>query len=224
MDLFRNLGDHPLEALAAITRQHDYNADHYVISEGAPAGNIYSLVEGSLMITKENPVREKEPIYLGSIKPRELFGESSVLEGGIRTANVVTCSESTLLVMRRGDFLAFLRDYPATSRPILSFLVNQLVGKLSATNHEPALTRNRLYRLQEAQHAPRGERATDLRLTRCKHGVSRPPGAPASEIAGRGNMPAPPAQSRTTRTGHSERPITRSVTLPNNNRSRPVRP
>ncbi|MEW7978864.1 MAG: cyclic nucleotide-binding domain-containing protein, partial [Candidatus Sedimenticola endophacoides] len=147
IDLFRNLGDHPLEALAAITQQHDYNADHYVINEGAPAGNIYSLVEGSLMITKENPVREKEPIYLGSIKPRELFGESSVLEGGIRTANVVTCSESTLLVMRRGDFLAFLRDYPATSRPILSFLVNQLVGKLSATNHELALTRNRLYRL-----------------------------------------------------------------------------
>ncbi|WXG57189.1 MAG: cyclic nucleotide-binding domain-containing protein [Candidatus Sedimenticola sp. (ex Thyasira tokunagai)] len=124
-------------------------ADEYVVREGEPANELYAVYSGSLMITKENSGSKMDSVYVGNIKEHELFGESAVFEGGLRTANVVTCGKTMLLEIERQEFQKFLSDYPAKTQAILLYLVNQLVGKLSSSNHELVLVRNQLYAIQD---------------------------------------------------------------------------
>lgn len=147
--LFKDLDEVALRSLANITLVTEYDADQYVIREGEPANNLFAVFSGSLMITKENSGGEQGSIYVGNIQAQEVFGESAVFKGGQRTANVVTCGKTTLLEMERKEFQKFLTDYPAKSQSILLFLVNQLIDKLSDSNHELVQVRNQLYTMQD---------------------------------------------------------------------------
>ncbi len=120
-----------------------------ISSERRAANNLFAVFSGSLMITKENSGGEQGSIYVGNIQAQEVFGESAVFKGGQRTANVVTCGKTTLLEMERKEFQKFLTDYPAKSQSILLFLVNQLIDKLSDSNHELVQIRNQLYTMQD---------------------------------------------------------------------------
>ncbi|MES9904975.1 MAG: cyclic nucleotide-binding domain-containing protein [Sedimenticola sp.] len=147
--LFKDLDEVALRSLANITSVTEYDGDQYVIREGEPANNLFAVFSGSLMITKENSGGEQGSIYVGNIQAQEVFGESAVFKGGQRTANVVTCGKTTLLEMERKEFQKFLTDYPAKSQSILLFLVNQLIDKLSDSNHELVQIRNQLYTMQD---------------------------------------------------------------------------
>ncbi|MEJ1379128.1 MAG: cyclic nucleotide-binding domain-containing protein [Candidatus Sedimenticola sp. (ex Thyasira tokunagai)] len=150
--LFKDLDDVALRSLANITSVSEYDADEYVVREGEPANELYAVYSGSLMITKENSGSKMDSVYVGNIKEHELFGESAVFEGGLRTANVVTCGKTMLLEIERQEFQKFLSDYPAKTQAILLYLVNQLVGKLSSSNHELVLVRNQLYAIQDQRN------------------------------------------------------------------------
>ncbi|MES9855712.1 MAG: cyclic nucleotide-binding domain-containing protein [Sedimenticola sp.] len=153
IDLFKNLDDVALRSLANITSVSEYDADEYIVREGQPANDLFAVFSGSLMITKENSDSAQDAVFVGSIQEKQVFGESAVFEGGQRTANVVTCGETTLLEMERKAFQKFLNDYPAKTQSILLFLINQLIDKLSDSNHELVQIRNQLYGMQDRSNA-----------------------------------------------------------------------
>jgi CRP-like cAMP-binding protein len=61
------------------------------------------------------------------LQPGDYFGEISLLEHGITTADVFAVEESRCLVMSRADFLAFFaRDYRIGTR--IEALATQRLG------------------------------------------------------------------------------------------------
>ncbi len=151
ISLFENLDDVALRSLANITTVRDFSSDEYVVKEGDPASALYAVASGSLMITKENPADHLDAIYMGTLNEGEVFGESAILEGGFRTANVLCCSDTTLLEIKRTPFQHFLANYPSKSQPVLTYLINQLIAKLNTTNNDLSLARNQLYAIQDRE-------------------------------------------------------------------------
>ncbi|MET0101636.1 MAG: cyclic nucleotide-binding domain-containing protein [Sedimenticola sp.] len=165
IELFSSLDDVALRSLANITTVRDFSADEYVLREGDPASALYAVSEGTLMITKENPLDNMDALYMGNINEHEVFGESAVLEGGMRTANVLCCNDVTLLEIKRGAFQRFLSNYPSKTQPILTYLIDRLIAKLHNTNQDLALAHNRLYEIQDrkvAEEALETKKASNL--------------------------------------------------------------
>ncbi|OOZ35723.1 hypothetical protein BOW51_10505 [Solemya velesiana gill symbiont] len=103
------------------------------------------------MFTKENPEDHLDAIYMGTVNEKKVFGESAILEGGVRTANVLCCSDTTLLEIKRAPFKQFLLNYASKAQPLLRYLINQLIDKLDHTNNELTLARNTLYEIQRQE-------------------------------------------------------------------------
>ncbi len=141
INIFKTLDDKTLEALAYFATRERYTAGEKVIVEGEPAESFYCVVSGALRITKNNPKAEGKEVYITVIEANDVFGESSIFEKGVRTANVVTHFETVLLRFDKKPFFEFMKDYPKASLQIVLFIVQRLVNKISITNEELAFER-----------------------------------------------------------------------------------
>lgn len=90
---------------------------------GDPAGCLYVLVEGQVMISVLSPTGDR--MVVATCGPPEVFGEIALLDGGTRTASVETLSPTRVLTIDRADFLALIRAHPQLMESLL-----RLVGRL----------------------------------------------------------------------------------------------
>ncbi len=117
------LGGWPFDDLmryAQRCRSHHYEAGTQVLRKGE--GNIwfFLIFDGAFEVRNGKKV-------LGRLQPGDYFGEISLLEHGITTADVFAVEESRCLVMSRADFLAFFaRDYRIGTR--IEALATQRLG------------------------------------------------------------------------------------------------
>ncbi len=93
------LPEERLEAFAAVARvQTFYNAGEVVVAEGDPSRDFYVVLEGEVVIC-----RGGEGIELARMGPGATFGETALLDGGPRTATVMTAGPCRLLAIDGGE-------------------------------------------------------------------------------------------------------------------------
>jgi hypothetical protein len=104
--VFRPLPAPQLEAVARRAIWLTVPSGTTVISEGAAGGRFYVLASGSMRV-------EREGRHLRDLAtPGDGFGEIALLRGVPRTATVTATTESTLLAVDRGPFLAAVTGHP----------------------------------------------------------------------------------------------------------------
>jgi MFS family permease len=104
--VFRPLPAPQLEAVARRAIWLSVPSGTTVISEGATGDRFYVLASGSMRVEREG--RHLRDL----VTPGEGFGEIALLRGVPRTATVTATTESTLLAVDRGPFLAAVTGHP----------------------------------------------------------------------------------------------------------------
>lgn len=106
----RNLDPPAIIELTNMLRRIDLAEGIVVVREGRSGDCMYFVASGEVEV-----MVEPQPVRLG---PGSFFGEISLLEGGPRTATVVTTLPSTLLILEVADFRAFTAHHPDLAREV----------------------------------------------------------------------------------------------------------
>jgi CRP-like cAMP-binding protein len=85
-----------------------------LIQEGVPSTDVFFLREGEAEVRLYSS-RWREMVYLHTLRPGDVFGEISALDGKSRSANVEALSNLVADMLHAGDFTACLDSSPAAA-------------------------------------------------------------------------------------------------------------
>lgn len=103
-----------------------------VIHEGDEGDFLAILVTGEAHIVKRE---DAEEAVIGVIKPGELFGEMSMIDGLERFASCVTSEPSDFAVLTRQRFNSMLADHPRLGNKFLLMLLDVSAARLRNALH-----------------------------------------------------------------------------------------
>ena len=101
-----------LQGVARIARVFEAPAGTVLTRMGDPGDEFFLILDGSVSVD----VSAGRPV---SLRPGAFFGEMSLLDGGPRSATVVTDTPARLLVVNRGDFSVLRREVPELTQILL---------------------------------------------------------------------------------------------------------
>ncbi|MHB8626196.1 MAG: Crp/Fnr family transcriptional regulator [Aggregatilineales bacterium] len=124
-----------LEMFRAHTRYRRLEAGEYLFRQGDPASHLYGVVAGRLLITVGVPDTPKEAI-VAMLVSGQICGELSIIDGGVRSANVRAETPALIGAISREDFIRELTTHPEVTWRLLTMLSRRLRG---ATSHTESL-------------------------------------------------------------------------------------
>ncbi|SDC72081.1 MULTISPECIES: Crp/Fnr family transcriptional regulator [unclassified Candidatus Frackibacter] len=122
--LFSNLSQEQLKKIEMITSTKEVPADKMLFFENEPGDVVYLIVSGRVKISKISASgREKT---LAILEDGDIFGEISLLDGGLRSATAQVLKNTKLLIIHRQDFLKVIHKYPEIGSKIIAVLSQRL--------------------------------------------------------------------------------------------------
>ncbi len=118
--LFSNLSPRYLKRLADLTEEQRYMAGGAVVKEGEIGDTFYVILEG------EAKVVNRAGRVVNHLYPGDFFGEISLLDGGPRTASVVSETPMTMLIITRSNFLNVLIEDPQIAVTLMESLARMI--------------------------------------------------------------------------------------------------
>ncbi len=112
----------PLRLLAARGMARSYRKGVVLIEEGSVGDNLYLILSGSLRAYSSD-ARGREITY-GVYGPGEYVGEMS-LDGGPRSASVMTESPSRLVMVTRASLLTHISEHPEFAFELLTKVIRR---------------------------------------------------------------------------------------------------
>jgi len=110
-----------LLAPRGVTR--DFRKNAVVVNEGDETNALYVVLSGRLKAFISGD--DGREVVLGMINPGDYFGEL-VLDGGPRSASIITCEPCRVFVISQGEVEALLVDNPGFARD----LIHKLIGRV----------------------------------------------------------------------------------------------
>jgi CRP/FNR family transcriptional regulator, cyclic AMP receptor protein len=115
--LFTSCGESDLIEIARWFEEANVSEGVKVAGEGAPGYSFFVIAEGTAVVTQDGQ-------ELRTLGPGDFFGEVALLDGGKRTASVLTTAPSRLLVLFGTEFRK-LQD----ARPDVALLLEAAVAE-----------------------------------------------------------------------------------------------
>jgi CRP-like cAMP-binding protein len=112
--LFSGLSSRHLRRLADSMQEVRYMEGASVVKEGDEGDSFFIILQGEAKVVGPGG-RE-----VNRLRPGDFFGEISLLDGGARTATVVTETPMTMLELKRSEFLRMVEDEPDVAVKLLS--------------------------------------------------------------------------------------------------------
>lgn len=122
--LFAALGPANFEALLEIGRTTQVAAGHTLFHKGDPPDRFFVIIAGSAKASA--PSHDGRDLVLRLLAPGDVFGEIGVLDGGVRTADVVTTTACELLVFERIRFKQYMLERPEVAIELVGVLAKRL--------------------------------------------------------------------------------------------------
>ena len=129
--LFDALPDDRLDRVAQACRWQSVEADQPLVLRAQDEGDVYFIVSGCVRITTY--AASGRQVTFRDCGEGELFGELAAIDGGPRSADVVTLAPSVLASLAPADFRALLREEPLLAERVmlrLASLVRQLSERI----------------------------------------------------------------------------------------------
>lgn len=115
--LFAGLPPETLAAIGAKATWRDYGADQQVFDKESDSVDVYFIVSGSVRILRA--IGAEREVALADIGPGNFFGELAAIDGGERSARVVTL-EPTLLASLDGlAFKQVMASHPIVTERVM---------------------------------------------------------------------------------------------------------
>jgi CRP-like cAMP-binding protein len=106
--LFRDLPDTTLDRLVRMSTRRNFQKDSYVFLQGDQGDALYGVVSGRVKISSNSA--KSEEAFLNLMEPGDSFGEIALLDGQPRSANAMAIEDTSLVIIRRPDFLQLLSE------------------------------------------------------------------------------------------------------------------
>lgn len=122
--IFASLNENQLSHIAKYCVNKKYFKDQLILVEEEIGRTLFIISKGRVKVTRTSD--DGREVILSILESGDFFGEMSLLDGKTRSASVTGIEETELLLLRRGDFLQILEDFPK----IAIALLKELAGRL----------------------------------------------------------------------------------------------
>jgi len=122
--LFRGLPDASLDRLAALAVRRTYERGAVIFAQGDQGDALYGVAAGRVRISACGSGGQE--VFLNIMEPGDAFGEIAVMDGLPRTAAATALDQTTLIVIKRQDFLQLLEREPKLAIHLLKLLCERL--------------------------------------------------------------------------------------------------
>jgi uncharacterized membrane protein len=122
--LFQTMDDVERAAIAALMDEISFQAGQQLFHERDQGGICYILRSGRVELSVIDESKEK--LVVDVLEPGELCGELSMLDGGTRSATAVALTMVEAVVLRRPEFIEFIRKRPDASLDVLAALTKRI--------------------------------------------------------------------------------------------------
>lgn len=136
VEILSGLSNEDLARMAAICKAVRVADDRAIFEEGDTGDELFVIHEGSVhvKITTRNDSGEQTQSTINTLYPGQCFGELVLVNGGSRTATVISAETTTLIVMREPDFRALCDTSPQIGYIVMRNLAQDLAYKLRSSN------------------------------------------------------------------------------------------
>jgi CRP/FNR family transcriptional regulator, cyclic AMP receptor protein len=113
--LFSHLSKRQLRRLADSASEQRYMEGASIVREGEEGDSFFVIVEGQARVTD---ARGKK---INQLVPGDFFGEISLLDGGARTATVVSDTPMRMMVLKRNAFRKIVSEDSTVATKLLEY-------------------------------------------------------------------------------------------------------
>jgi serine/threonine protein kinase len=126
VEAFKSLSKQSLKQLSERIHIGEYEAEEVIIRRGDPGDCMFVIASGSVKI----PLLDEEgkQIMLAELGTGQCFGEMALLTGESRSADVVSATKSTCLVIPRNDFYSLVKTHPQVAVFLTELLGERLMN------------------------------------------------------------------------------------------------
>ncbi len=132
-ELFKDISPDDLAEIGAILREVNVKANEFVFNEDDIGDHLYILRKGSMKIAIKTVWRKQEEEMLEIIRPGEIFGEFSFVDGHRRSASAWALDPTELLVLSKADFDKFSIENPVIALSVMQNFAWILTNKCRNT-------------------------------------------------------------------------------------------
>lgn len=122
--LFSHATDQEIEEIAKGCSYKTYDPNTIVLSEGDVSGNVYFIAKGHLQVYLSN--QSGKMIIIKDLKESESFGELGVVCNTVRSANIITKSETTLISIADTSYKKFYQNNLVAAQSVIDILASSL--------------------------------------------------------------------------------------------------
>jgi CRP-like cAMP-binding protein len=137
VELFADLSHKNLGRVAKLVTERSYKAGETIVKQGSPGIGLFIITSGKVKIVKTT--KDGKELEIATHVAGEFIGEMSVLDGALRTANVIAVEDTECYAIVSWDFNSLMRSYPDIALEILPVIVKRfretnekLIGTSSA--------------------------------------------------------------------------------------------
>ena len=123
VSLFSSLSNRFLNGIAKACTERTFEDGDAIVKQGNPGVGLFIIVSGRVKVVKTS--QRGERLELATHGPGEVVGEMSVLDGALRTADVIATEKTTCLVLSAWDFRSFMESHPEVALEILPVVVQR---------------------------------------------------------------------------------------------------
>lgn len=140
--VFHDLSHRELKMVKKIVKIKNYKKDEIIFRKSDPGLGMHIIYKGSVEITvkKDN----KEVVTLAELGEKNFFGDVSLLDESLRSANAIAREDTILVELYRPDFLDMLHTKPKTGVKMLYSLSKIIVQRLRRTNDDYIVLKKKL--------------------------------------------------------------------------------
>lgn len=122
--MFRGLAEPTLQRIAALAGRKHYEKGAVIFSQGDTGDALYGVASGRVRISASGAGGQE--VFLNIMEPGDTFGEIAVMDGLPRTAGATALERTTLIVLKRADFLGLVEREPQLAIHLLKLLCQRL--------------------------------------------------------------------------------------------------
>lgn len=121
--LFSSLSQRFLKGLGDSATRRSYEKDAFIVRQGNAGVGVFVITSGKVQVLKTDESGNR--YELGRHGPGEVIGEMSVLDGAVRSADVVALEDTECLVLASWAFNSFMEAHPQVALEILPMVVKR---------------------------------------------------------------------------------------------------
>jgi len=132
-ELFKDIHTRDLERLSELLEIKHLDANVDIFGEDDLGDNLYILYRGSVKIIVRAVWRMMKEEMIRIVRPGEIFGEFSFIDGCRRSASAITIERSKVLILSKEKFDRFSIDNPAAALSVMQNFAWILTQKIRNT-------------------------------------------------------------------------------------------